>query len=232
MPVVLIPGMNCSSRLWQRCAIPFDVSTVIPSKATIDAAVHELLRQLPPRFILGGLSLGGIVTMALLRVAPHRVAGVLLMATNARGPTDDQLMSWAVGVRRLETGLSPIEFQREIIDLLLSPAAARRPGCVNAALDVARDIRPATLIDQLRMQMTRIDERPALTRVAAPVEVLAGSADRLCPVTNHVEIAELVPDARLTIAEGAGHLIPLEQPDEVVAAIARLRDRVDHLPSH
>lgn len=93
-PLVLLPGMNCSARLWARrgrSAAPG------PRPADPRRAGQALLDALPDRFALGGLSLGGIVAMALTRRAPERVAGLCLMATNARAPTPN---SAPAGTRR------------------------------------------------------------------------------------------------------------------------------------
>jgi pimeloyl-ACP methyl ester carboxylesterase len=72
---------------------------------------------------------------------------------------------------------------------------------------------------QLAAQTTRVDERPALARVRVPTLVLAGALDRLCPVDRHEEMAALVPGARLEVLDGVGHLLPLEAPDRVAAAL-------------
>jgi pimeloyl-ACP methyl ester carboxylesterase len=72
---------------------------------------------------------------------------------------------------------------------------------------------------QRAAQTTRVDERPALARVRVPTLVLAGALDRLCPVDRHEEMAALVPGARLEVLDGVGHLLPLEAPDRVAAAL-------------
>ena len=69
------------------------------TEATLDAQVARLLDELPSRFALAGLSLGGIVAMALVRTAPERVSSLILLSTNPYGPTEDQLTELA-GVAR------------------------------------------------------------------------------------------------------------------------------------
>ena len=49
--------------------------------------------------------------------------------------------------------------------------------------------------------------------------VLCGRGDALTPVEVHEEMARLIPGAELVIIEDAGHLPPMETPDQVAAAL-------------
>lgn len=80
--------MNCTAAVWSLLDLPDDRPVLSPDlgEATLVAQVDRLLDQLPARFELVGLSLGGIVAMALTRTAPERVASLVLMSTNAYPP--------------------------------------------------------------------------------------------------------------------------------------------------
>lgn len=210
LPLVLLPGTNCSPRLWGRAGVGA-VHGVL-DRPDLDAQVHALLDTLPPRFALAGLSLGGIVAMALTRRAPERVAGVCLLATNARPPTDDQRAAWSGQLDRLGTGARARDLQP--LDLLLHD---RSHG--GAALRMADETGERRLAAQLRLQGTRIDERPMLPSVTVPTLVVAGERDRICPVERHEEIAALVPGARLRVLPEVGHLLPMEAPDVVAGLL-------------
>lgn len=209
-PLVLLPGMNCSARLWG----PAGAGALHPvlDRPTLDEQVQALLDALPDRFVLGGLSLGGIVAMALTRRAPERVAGLCLMATNARAPTPEQRAGWDAALTRLDDGAPARALQP--LELLLHDRSLDA-----TALQMADETGERRLAAQLRLQGTRVDERPALPAVAVPTLVLAGEQDRLCPVERHTEIAELVPDARLQVLPGVGHLLPAEAQDAVAALL-------------
>jgi pimeloyl-ACP methyl ester carboxylesterase len=184
-------------------------------RPSIDGCVDALLDALPPRFALAGLSLGGIVAMALVRRAPERVTHLALLATNARAPVPAQYEGWAAARAALAAGRTARDLQRDLLPVLLHDHA--HDGTVLAMAD---DVGDEVLDRQLAAQSTRIDERPALARVRVPTLVLAGAQDRLCPVDRHEEIAALVPGARLEVLGGVGHLQPLEAPDRVAAALA------------
>ena len=219
VPLVLLPGMNCSARLWSGLDLG-PASTPGLTEPDLVEQVERLLDELPPRFALAGLSLGGIVAMALVRTAPERVSRLCLLSTNPYGPTEQQLDGWRRERDRLASGTTAREIQRDLLPLLLTAESLRsRPDLVETTLTLADETETA-LDAQLALQATRIDERPGLSMVKCPTLVLTAREDRLCPVDRHREIAALVPGAELQILEGAAHLSPLEQPAAVAAALS------------
>jgi pimeloyl-ACP methyl ester carboxylesterase len=221
--LVLLPGMNCSARLWSGLEIGPALTPVL-TEPTLDEQVECLLDQLPPRFALAGLSLGGIVAMALARRSPQRVSRLCLMSTNPHSPTPVQRSGWAAQRADLAAGAAARELQEAILPLLLSWAVLReRPNVVQLTLEMADEIGAATLDAQLRLQATRVDERPGLTQLRCPLLIIAAKDDALCSVDRHVEMAGLVPGARLVIVERCAHLSPLERPDQISEHLTRWR---------
>jgi pimeloyl-ACP methyl ester carboxylesterase len=70
----------------------------------------------------------------------------------------------------------------------------------------------------------RLDTLAALGDV--PSAVLVGERDRLTPPPCSRAIARALPGAELTVCRGAGHMLILERPDEVSAALLAVTDRV------
>jgi pimeloyl-ACP methyl ester carboxylesterase len=218
-PLVLLPGMNCSARLWAGLELGPAVTPAL-TEPDLGEQVTRLLDELPPRFALAGLSLGGIVAMALVRTAPARVSRLCLLSTNPYGPTGQQLDGWRRERDRLASGTTAREIQRDLLPLLLSAESlASRPDLVDTTLTLA-DETEIDLDAQLALQATRVDERPGLRSVRCPTLVLAAREDRLCSVDRHREIAALVPGAELHILERTAHLSPVEQPVAVTAALS------------
>lgn len=233
MDLVLLPGMLCSPRLWAgvRAAGLHEAVTerghgrvLTPhlDGATLQEAVGLLLDRLPARFALAGLSLGGIVAMALTRTAPERVAGLALLDTNPRPPTPAQQDGWASTLRALADSSTPREVQRDLLPVLLSEQGRSRPDLVEATLAMADEVGAERLRGQLLVQTTRVDERPGLRSYDGPTLVLCGEVDALCPVERHDEIVAALPSGdavRQVVIPGAGHLSPLESPTEVADAL-------------
>jgi pimeloyl-ACP methyl ester carboxylesterase len=58
-----------------------------------------------------------------------------------------------------------------------------------------------------------------LKQIRAPTLVITGDADRLVPPRNSEVLAAAIPDARLLVLPGAGHVFPLEREEETVRAL-------------
>lgn len=216
-PLVLLPGMNCTADLWSGTELGDALAPPL-DQPDIDAQVDRLLEALPDRFVLVGLSLGAIVGMALALRAPQRLAGLCVMSTNAKAPTEAQLAGWRGWLDRLDAGVSPCELQRTILPALLSEDALSRADVVERTLEMGEWTADATLRAQLQLQATRRDLRPGLAGLSVPTLVIGGQQDAICPPSFHVEIAAAVPNSRLVSTEG-GHLLPLERPETVGALV-------------
>jgi pimeloyl-ACP methyl ester carboxylesterase len=60
------------------------------------------------------------------------------------------------------------------------------------------------------------------SKIRVPTLVLAGELDRLDPIDQHRrEVVARIPDARLEIIKGSGHLIPIDEPAQLARAIAQ-----------
>lgn len=227
-PLVLLPGMACSPRLWTGVVEEMNrlegfgigagqVRLEPLDRPSIDEQVDALLERLPPRFVVGGLSLGAIVAMALHRRAPERVAGLFLVATNSRGPTDEQRAAWHGQLDRLRSGASAREVQDDLLPLLLGddpPSSLRR-----LTLEMADEVGSDALADQLHLQLTRVDERPALGTATCRCLVVAAADDRICPLDRHTEIHRLVGGSELEVIPGAPHLVTLSHPRRVAQTL-------------
>lgn len=223
-PLVLLPGMGCTADLWSGLALDTElagpVRTPVLDLPDLDAQVDRLLDELPGRFVLAGLSLGAIVAMALTRRAPERVTRLVLMSTNPYPPTAVQRTAWTEQRRVLADGTTPLELQRALLPVLLSPAVrSARPDLVTRTLAMADVLGAPTYDAQLRLQATRVDERPGLRSVRCPTTVLSARDDRLCGVDRHRELVGLIPGAELVLIDNCAHLSPLERPDAVLAGL-------------
>jgi pimeloyl-ACP methyl ester carboxylesterase len=193
------------------------------TEATLDGQVNRLLDELPRRYAIVGLSLGGIVAMALTRTAPERISSLILLSTNPYPPTRTQRNEWRAWRDALNAGRTARELQLEWLPQLLSEPARGRSGLAALTLDMAEQVGEVHLDAQLAMQETRIDERRSLSYIRCPTLIVSARQDALCSVTKHVEMNNLIGRSMLAILENCGHLSPLEQPGQVTDQLARWR---------
>ncbi|HYF46383.1 MAG TPA: alpha/beta fold hydrolase, partial [Acidimicrobiales bacterium] len=69
-----------------------------------------------------------------------------------------------------------------------------------------------------------LDLTAGLADVAVPTTVVCGTRDRLTPLKMSRVIAEAVPGAELVVWPDAGHMLPLERPDDLTDLISPRRD--------
>ena len=223
--MVLLPGMNCSAELWSRLewdGWPPLIAAKL-TEATLDRQVSRLLDELPRKFAIGGLSLGGIVAMALTRAAPERISSLILLSTNPYAPTPAQRNEWRAWRDALNAGRTARELQLEWLPQLLSESARGRGDLVSLTLDMAENVGEVHLDAQLAMQATRLDERRSLRQIRCPTLIVSARQDALCSVAKHVEMNHLIGSSTLTIVENCGHLSPIEEPRQVTEHLASWR---------
>ena len=223
-PLVLIPGMMCDARMWggiPAALHPRPVAHVIPTEADNMADLARILLQdAPPRFALAGLSMGGILAMEVLAQAPERVERLALLDTNPRAEVPEVRANREPQIARaLNGGLA-----RVMRDEMKPNYLAKGPGkkaVLDLCLDMALALGPQVFARQSRALRDRADRQATLAAFTGPALVLMGAEDRLCPRDRHDLMHALMPQSRLVIVEGAGHLPTLERPIETTAALRR-----------
>jgi pimeloyl-ACP methyl ester carboxylesterase len=222
--LVLIPGLLCDATLW-RAQIEDLADMAQPWVAdvtgddSIAAMAQRVLAEAPPgRFTLAGLSMGGYVAQAIMRVAPDRVARLALLDTSARADTAEQSARRRGLIELAEKG----EFQGvtpRLLPVFLHPDRLSDKPLTDAVMAMTARVGKDAFLRQQRAIIGRIDNRPNLPAISCPTLVLCGREDQLTPLAGHEEIASLIPGARLEVIEECGHLSTMERPWEVSVAL-------------
>ena len=160
------------------------------------------------RTVLVGHSLGGAIAQELALAAPDRVTGLVLVSTGARLRVSAALLA---GLERDFEGAV-----RLITQWAWGPEAD--PALVAQGLQVMMETGPQVLLRDF-LACDRFDARGRVVEIAAPTMVLTGSEDRLTPPRLGQWLADHVPGARFSLVTGAGHMLMLERPVEVAAAL-------------
>lgn len=227
LPLLLLPGTACDSRLFEpmlrRLAVPIAAVIDMSGEATTSALAARILRDAPERFSLLGFSLGGIVALEMVAQAPERIARLALIDTTPRPDPEDSVLR-----RRAAVAKASAEGMEGYIGDswgdLVAPANAGNGTLRDLITAMARDTGAAAFASQSEVAIHRADSRPRLGSINIPTLVLAGEAERVCPLEAQREMAAAIPGARLFTIPDAGHFAPLENP----AAVARhVRDWLD-----
>ncbi len=222
-PLVLIPGLMCDGRLFGPQITEFGRGRAvhlanITRAATVPALAAQVLEEAPARFALAGLSMGGIVAMEIMAQAPERVTRLALFDTNPKAEVASVAAAREPQIVAVQDGHLIRVMRDEMKPNYLAPGPGRAE-VLDLVLDMARRLGPDVFTAQSRALQTRPDQQDTLRRVRVPSLILCGEHDALCPLHRHELMAHLIPDARLVVVPGAGHLPTLEQPDAVNSAM-------------
>ncbi|RDV05582.1 alpha/beta fold hydrolase [Undibacter mobilis] len=224
LPLVLVPGLLCSARLYApqvEALWPNGPVTVADHRRDDDVAAiaKRILDNAPPRFALAGLSMGGYIAFAMMRLAPERIDRLALLDTSARPDTEEGKAGREKFIRMAQDGKL-----MEIVDTLTPKFLHRNHGgderLKGIVRAMARETGVEAFVSQERAIMGRPDSRPLLSSIKCPTLVLVGDGDELTPPELAREIAGGIAGSKLVIVPDCGHLSTLEQPDAVNQALA------------
>ena len=223
LPVLLLPGMMCDARLFAPQLIALaeydcSVMAITEYDTVADLAAH-ILDHAPPKFALAGLSMGGIVAMAIVAQASERVEKLCLMDTNPLAEIPEIQQRREPQIAKVRAGQLRQVMQQEMKPLYL--ADSERVDILDLCLDMAQSLGAEVFERQSRALQSRPDQCPALRDYSGKTLILHGRHDRLCPQDRHELIQECIPHADYVIIEEAGHLPTLEQPEATAEAIRR-----------
>lgn len=219
--VVLLPGNMCDGRLWEggdgvilsRLA-EADWRIVRPSldADSIGAMAADVLRSEPGPLVPVGFSMGGIVALEMARQAPDRAIALGLIDSNAAADLPERAAARPDQQAWVRAG----DLETVVVNELKPNYLAAVNRGDRAMLDLLRDMAlalgPDVFVRQSEALRTRPDLVPVLSRFAGPALVACGAEDRLCPPSWHERWATLAPRAELHVVDGAGHMLPLEEP--------------------
>ncbi len=239
LPVVLGHSFLCSGKMWReqvpvlagkyrvinpdlrghgRSGHVADPFSLYDAVADVIAVLDELGIE---RATWCGLSIGGMVALRAALSHPNRVAGLILLDTDAGRETGPRKLKYHVmgaGVRLF--GLRP--FLPSITRLMFGATTHRENRALIkewkaqfAAVHVPSALR---CLDAL---MRRDSLLGRLEGIGAPALVLVGEEDRSLPVALSRRIHDSLPHSTFGVISAAGHLSALERPAEVTEAILR-----------
>jgi 3-oxoadipate enol-lactonase len=224
MPIVFLHGVGSDKSVWrpqlehfgrERRAVAFDYpgygeSDSAPEGTTRDDFATAILAAMTELGIeqahVCGLSLGGVIAIAMHHAWPARIKSLVLADTFAVHPDGrgihDRSIAASNDMRAMAEGR---------VDVLLAQPA--NPAVRIEVVETMARISP----EAFRIGATAVwlaDQRDRAEAVRVPTLVLCGAEDRVTAPALSSALAKLVPGARCELIAGAGHLSNLERADE------------------
>ncbi|HVI01257.1 MAG TPA: alpha/beta hydrolase [Enhygromyxa sp.] len=227
---MLLPAILCSEQVWLACAMQLaevrDVhlvgrldQLVRGDRPTLDSLAEAVTEQFAAlgSYVLGGLSLGGLIAARIAERGDARLEALVLASVRAQAPSLDERrrqqrileMAARIGREPLLEGLAAQMFGPR--------HRAERPEDLAAWIAEADSWR-ASLLAGLAEAVQEFAVVDALARSRVPTLVLRGEQDPLVPPADLEQLAMQTSVHTRTLAD-AGHLVPREQPHAVASAV-------------
>ena len=223
LPLALCPGLLNDAALWQHQIGPLSEAAEpwvadFTTQDSVAAMAADVLGAMPEHFALCGLSMGGYVAFEVMRQAPHRVARLALLDTQARLDAPEITQRRKDLMQLAEKGEFKGVTQR-LLPMLVHPDRTEEPAVGGVVKEMAGRVGKAAFLRQQTAILTRPDSLPNLADIECPTLVLCGEDDLLTPPDRHLEMAAGIANAKLVKLPNCGHLPPLERPRETTAAL-------------
>jgi pimeloyl-ACP methyl ester carboxylesterase len=212
--LVMIPGLGSDAAVWGRTimALNGEVNCVVGdtlSDRSLRGMARRILDQTPETFALAGVSMGGMVALEMMKIAPERMTRLALIDTNAR---PDAIARKAYRYLANFVAITG-DFERLSERSVKSLVHPSTPNDVRAELaKMGARVGVKTYCRQNIAVAARTDLRPVLQSIAIPTAVIVGSEDLITPIELSQEIYDLAPGSTLHVIPGCGHLPPIEKP--------------------
>lgn len=234
-PLMLVHGFPLDHTLWNETAsllegdfdliLPdlrgFGGSTTIETPYLMSDMADDLAAILDHLGIgktaLAGHSMGGYVALAFAKKYPQRVSGLALVSSQAAADAPDRKEG------RYKTAQDVAEKGVEVVADAMMPKLSSNAEVQAFARESILRQGKAGVIGALKAMAEREDSMPILSSFDFPVVLIHGDADALIPLEKAQEIKEALPDAKLVILQGAGHLPMMELPGETADALKLLK---------
>lgn len=192
-----------------------------PSLASSAQLIVPLIDALPGPVVVAGLSMGGYVTMELLRRAGDRLAGVVFLDTKAEADTP------AAAAKRLEVA-DQVEREASVSAVLgMADATVAQPLRADRDREVAllaqwiSEQDPAGVAWSQRAMASRDDSFDVVRGWDRPALVLRGEHDAQSDDQVMRALAQALPQGQFVEIPAAGHMTAVEQPGAVAREVTR-----------
>ena len=215
-PLLLTHGFGASQAMWapnvdaldvDRQVLTWDLpghgASVASGELSHDGCIADMLTLLEalgaPRAVIGGMSLGGFLSLLLCARHPERVGALLLVDTGPGFRDDAAREAWNTWV----AGLAD--------ELETRGLAALRPGPESQAADHAAGAAGLAAAARAILTQRNGEVFESLGAIAVPTLIVVGAADDRFLLAADA-MARRIPGARKVVIEDAGHAANMDQP--------------------
>ena len=237
LPVVLLHAFPLNRMMWEpqiaalfgecRCIAP-DLRGFGDSPRSgpysIDQYADDVVALLDAlqieRAVVGGLSMGGYVALALWRRHRKRIRALVLADTRSGADTDEGKQKRGELIALAQSEGSAAVADRQITGLLGKSTREKQPELVDRIRSIMAGESPAGIVGALEAMRDRPDSTPLLAGIDVPTLIVVGDEDVVTPPKEARAMHDAIRGSRLEVIPAAGHLSNLERPAAFNAALS------------
>jgi pimeloyl-ACP methyl ester carboxylesterase len=232
--LIWLPGLVCDEAVWAEVRAHWSEPGLVityPDDRSIDAMAQRVLDAAAGRRVwLVGHSMGGRVAIEAARRLGPALRGLVLASTGHQPLADGEAGEREREGRARLVALARDEgmhaMGREWVRGMVRPENLGTP-IEDAIVEMIARHTPATFEGHVQALLGRPDATATLAALTVPVLLLCGAQDGWSPPERHLVISRIVQRGQLQIIEGAGHMLPMEQPCIMARVIQAWMQRID-----
>jgi pimeloyl-ACP methyl ester carboxylesterase len=232
--LIWLPGLVCDDAVWAGVrAHGTEPGLVVdyPDARSIDAMAHRVVEAAAGRRVwLIGHSMGGRVAIEAARRLGPALRGLVLASTGhqplAEGEAGEREREGRAKLVALARSEGMRAMGRQWVQGMVRPENLGTP-IEDAIVEMIARHTVDTFEGHVQALLGRPDATATLAALTAPVLLLCGAQDGWSPPERHLVISRIVQHGQLQIIEGAGHMLPMEQPRIVAQAIRAWMQRIE-----
>lgn len=189
-------------------------SSIGDGQYTIELFVDDLIGLLDhlkiEKTIVCGFSMGGYIALRAIERNPDRFRALVLCDTMSAADTNDAKIRRANAIKMVKNeGVEP--FAEGFLKAVFAPPTFQsKPDTVDEIRRVILSNSPIGICGALLAMAGRTDTTEALSQITVPTLILVGEDDKVTPSSAAKNMHERIPNAKIEVIEGAGHMSNLE----------------------
>ncbi|WP_151995636.1 alpha/beta fold hydrolase [Buttiauxella massiliensis] len=194
-PLIFLGGTLCNGRLWQPLIEQLNVAhyscVTLSGGDSAYTLAKQLLEVLPPRFCLAGFSLGAMVALQMVALAPLRIAGLALLSVNPLRDLPGNASSRRAAIKEAASeGITPW-LTKNMWAKYVAPHRLDDAALHQKVVQMAEECGLDVFASQTEVAISRDDHRAALAAFTAPILIINGAYDVICTPQHHQAAAAI-----------------------------------------
>jgi len=243
-PIVFVHGFPFDHFMWDEqvkelskryYCVRYDVRGLGASPAgdgqfTIESFVDDLEMIIDEmnlsKPIICGLSMGGYITLRAVERVQNKFSALILCDTKSVADDNEGKLKRAAAIKIINNGGYANFVDSFVLNCFGEKYVKENKTGYDVVIDRSKSNDPAGVKACLLAMACRTDTTHFLKNITLPTLIICGSQDKLSPPEVMKTMADRIPDGDFVLVEEAGHMTPIEKPEEVNNAIRKFLDRL------